>query len=169
MNFESIIQIIKGIWENSGFAALAWQNAVMILVSFIFLFLAIRKKFEPLLLVPIAFGILLANMPNAGLMADPSGIMDTSHLVEGAHWYNSGVLRLIYAGVKSSIFPCLIFMGIGAMTDFGPLLANPISLLLGAAAQLGIYVAFVIAILLGFTPSEAASIAIIGGADGPTA
>ncbi len=169
MSFDSIIQIIKGIWDGSGFAALTWQNAVMILVSFIFLFLAIRKKFEPLLLVPIAFGILLANMPNAGLMADPSGIMDTSHLVEGAHWYNSGVLRLIYAGVKSSIFPCLIFMGIGAMTDFGPLLANPVSLLLGAAAQLGIYVAFVIAIILGFTPSEAASIAIIGGADGPTA
>ncbi len=175
MSFDSIIQILKGIWENSGFAAMPWQNAVMILVSFVFLYLAIRKKFEPLLLVPIAFGILLANMPETGLMADPAGIMDASQAVEGAHWYNDGVLRLIYAGVKSSIFPCLIFMGIGAMTDFGPLLANPVSLLLGAAAQLGIYVAFVIAIALGhipsigFTPEQAASIAIIGGADGPTA
>lgn len=169
MNLTSIFEIVRGIWDGSGFSSLTWQNLVMILVSFVFLYLAIGKKFEPLLLVPIAFGILLANMPNAGLMADPAGIMDTSNIVEGAHWYNSGVLRLIYAGVKSSIFPCLIFMGIGAMTDFGPLLANPVSLLLGAAAQLGIYVAFVIAIILGFTPSEAASIAIIGGADGPTA
>ncbi len=166
---EFITEILKGIWESSGLALLEWQNAVMILVSFVFLYLAIVKKFEPLLLVPIAFGILLANMPGAGLMDDPTGLMDTSNIVEGAHWYDSGVLRLIYAGVKSSIFPCLIFLGIGAMTDFGPLLANPVSLLLGAAAQLGIYIAFVIAILLGFTPQEAASIAIIGGADGPTA
>ncbi len=170
-----IIDILKGIWESSGFAGLTWQNCVMILVSFIFLFLAIKKKFEPLLLVPIAFGILLANMPDTGLMADPAGLMDASQAVEGAHWYQDGVLRLIYAGVKSSIFPCLIFLGIGAMTDFGPLLANPISLLLGAAAQLGIYVAFIIAIALGkidaigFTPEQAAAIAIIGGADGPTA
>lgn len=166
---EFITQILSGIWESSGFALLTWQNAVMILVSVVFLYLAIVKKFEPLLLVPIAFGILLANMPGAGLMDDPTGLMDTSNIVEGAHWYDSGVLRLIYAGVKSSIFPCLIFLGIGAMTDFGPLLANPVSLLLGAAAQLGIYIAFVVAILLGFTPQEAASIAIIGGADGPTA
>ena len=164
-------EILRGIWESSGFAALEWKNAVMIGVSFVFLFLAIHPKlrFEPLLLVPIAFGILMANMPNAGLMADPAGLMDETQKVAGAHWYNDGVLRLIYAGVKSSVFPCLIFLGIGAMTDFGPLLANPISLLLGAAAQLGIYVAFVVAILLGFTPAEAASIAIIGGADGPTA
>ncbi len=175
MNIGSIIEIVKGIWESSGFASLEWQNAVMILVSLVFLFLAIKKKFEPLLLVPIAFGILLANMPETGLMADPAGIMDASQAVEGEQWYNDGVLRLIYAGVKSSIFPCLIFMGIGAMTDFGPLLANPVSLVLGAAAQLGIYVAFVFAIalgkipLIGFTPQQAASIAIIGGADGPTA
>jgi carboxybiotin decarboxylase len=170
-----IIEILKGIWESSGFAGLTWQNGVMILVSFIFLFLAIKKKFEPLLLVPIAFGILLANMPDTGLMADPAGLMDALQAVEGAHWYDDGVLRLIYSGVKSSIFPCLIFLGIGAMTDFGPLLANPISLLLGAAAQLGIYVAFIIAIALGkieaigFTPEQAAAIGIIGGADGPTA
>ncbi|MBR4727757.1 MAG: sodium ion-translocating decarboxylase subunit beta [Clostridia bacterium] len=164
-------EILRGIWESSGFSALEWKNTVMIGVSFVFLFLAIHPKlrFEPLLLVPIAFGILMANMPNTGLMADPAGLMDETQKIAGAHWYNDGVLRLIYAGVKSSVFPCLIFLGIGAMTDFGPLLANPISLLLGAAAQLGIYVAFVVAILLGFTPAEAASIAIIGGADGPTA
>ena len=166
---DFFLEIIKGIWTNSGFASLQWQQLVMILISFVLLYLAIVKKFEPLLLVPIGFGILLANLPNAGLMADPTGIMDTSNIVEGAHWYDSGVLRLIYAGVKSSIFPCLIFLGIGAMTDFGPLLANPVSLLLGAAAQLGIYIAFVLALLLGFSPEEAASIGIIGGADGPTA
>ena len=165
----NLLEILQGIWTNSGFASLQWQQLVMILISFVLLYLAIVKKFEPLLLVSIGFGILLANLPNAGLMADPTGIMDTSNIVEGAHWYDSGVLRLIYAGVKSSIFPCLIFLGIGAMTDFGPLLANPVSLLLGAAAQLGIYVAFLIALLLGFTPQEAAAIGIIGGADGPTA
>ena len=163
------MEIITQLWQNSGFALLGWKELVMILVSFVLFYLAISKKFEPLLLVPIAFGILLANLPGANLMADPTGIMDTSNIVEGAHWYDSGVLRLIYAGVKSSIFPCLIFLGIGAMTDFGPLLANPISLLLGAAAQLGVYVAFILALLLGFTPEEAAAIGIIGGADGPTA
>lgn len=164
------LEIIKGVWESSGFASLHWQQAVMILVSFLLFFLAIVKKFEPLLLVPIAFGMLLANLPEAGLMADPAGLMtELPEGVEAAHWYEDGVLRLIYAGVKSSIFPCLIFLGVGAMTDFGPLLANPVSLLLGAAAQLGIYVAFLIALLLGFTPQEAASIGIIGGADGPTA
>lgn len=163
------IEILKGIWENSGIAALTWQEGIMILVSFVLLTLAIVKKFEPLLLLPIAFGILLANLPDAGLMADPAGLMEESQKVAGAHWYDDGVLRLIYAGVKSSIFPCLIFLGVGAMTDFGPLLANPISLLLGAAAQLGIYVAFLVALLLGYTPEEAAAIGIIGGADGPTA
>ncbi|MBQ6543961.1 MAG: sodium ion-translocating decarboxylase subunit beta, partial [Clostridia bacterium] len=136
MSLQSILEIIKGIWENSGFAAMPWQNALMLLVSFGFLFLAIKKKFEPLLLVPIAFGILLANMPKTGLMDDPAGLIFQEQFEAGSHWYNDGVLMLIYAGVKSSIFPCLIFMGIGAMTDFGPLLANPVSLLLGAAAQL---------------------------------
>ena len=163
-----ILGILKGFWESSGLAVLTWREGVMILVSFVLLYLAIAKKFEPLLLLPIAFGILLANLPGAGLMDDPTGIIDplSTTIREGAHWYDIGILRLIYAGVKSSIFPCLIFMGVGAMTDFGPLLAN---LLLGAAAQLGIYVAFTIAILLGFTPQEAAAIGIIGGADGPTA
>ncbi|MBQ6932703.1 MAG: sodium ion-translocating decarboxylase subunit beta [Clostridia bacterium] len=161
--------VLQGIWESSGLAVITWQQGVMLLVSFVLLFMAIVKKYEPMLLLPIAFGMLLANLPAAGLMADPTGLMDTSNIVEGAHWYDTGVLRLIYAGVKSSIFPCLIFMGVGAMTDFAPLLANPSSLLLGAAAQLGIYIAFILAILLGFEPAEAAAIAIIGGADGPTA
>lgn len=166
-----ILGILRGFWESSGLAMLTWREGVMILVSFVLLYLAIAKKFEPLLLLPIAFGILLANLPGAGLMDDPTGIIDplSTTIREGAHWYDIGILRLIYAGVKSSIFPCLIFMGVGAMTDFGPLLANPMSLLLGAAAQLGIYVAFTLAILLGFTPQEAAAIGIIGGADGPTA
>ncbi len=165
----TFLGVLEGLWASSGFAALGWQQAVMLVVSFGLLYLAIVKKFEPMLLLPIAFGMMLANLPETGLMADPAGLMDASQKIEGAHWYDDGVLRLIYAGVKSSIFPCLIFMGVGAMTDFGPLLANPSSLLLGAAAQLGIYVAFIIAILFKFTPEEAASIAIIGGADGPTA
>ncbi len=165
----TFLGVLEGLWASSGFASLGWQQGVMLLVSFGLLYLAIVKKFEPMLLLPIAFGMLLANLPETGLMADPAGLMDAAQKVEGAHWYDDGVLRLIYVGVKSSIFPCLIFMGVGAMTDFGPLLANPSSLLLGAAAQLGIYVAFIIAILFGFTPEEAASISIIGGADGPTA
>ena len=168
-----IFEVLKGLWESSGLAALSWQNAVMIGVAFVFLFLAIKKKFEPLLLVPIAFGILLANMPGADVMKDVTGgqlgDLSGAMAVEGAHWYESGVLRILYVGVKSSVFPCLIFMGVGAMTDFGPLLSNPVSLILGAAAQLGIYIAFIIAILMGFEPAEAAAIAIIGGADGPTA
>lgn len=174
----SIINALLELLGQSQFANLAWQNWAMIGVAFFLLFLAIVKKFEPLLLVPIAFGMLLVNI-YPEIMYDP--LMTSSYtgeVVEGAHWYDTGVLRLIYMGVKSSIFPCLIFMGVGAMTDFGPLLANPSSLLLGAAAQLGIYIAFLVAIIVpegilpgfeGFTPQEAASIAIIGGADGPTA
>ena len=166
----SIINALVDLFNESNFLNLAWQNWVMILVTFVLFYLAIVKKFEPLLLLPIAFGMLLVNI-YPEIMYDP--LMMSSYegeVVEGAHWYDAGVLRLIYAGVKSSIFPCLIFMGVGAMTDFGPLLANPSSLLLGAAAQLGIYVAFLLAIVSRqFTPQEAASIAIIGGADGPTA
>ena len=168
-----ISTILTNLWEQSGFAALTWQNLVMIGVAIVFLVLAIKFKFEPLLLVPIAFGILLANLPGANIMLDTTGGQLGSYgqaVVEGAHWYDSGVLRILYTGVKSSIFPCLIFMGVGAMTDFGPLLSNPVSLLLGAAAQLGVYAAFLMAMASGqFTPQEAASIAIIGGADGPTA
>ncbi len=166
---EMIKDLVIGLWESSGLALLTWQNGVMLLVSCILLYFAIAKKCEPLLLVPIAFGILLANLPGAGIMDDAVGLFGGEAVNASGHWYDSGVLRIIYAGVKSSVFPCLIFLGIGAMTDFGPLLSNPVSLLLGAAAQLGIYLAFVIAILLGFTPQEAASIGIIGGADGPTA
>ena len=166
---EMIKDLVIGLWESSGLALLTWQNAVMLLVSCVLLYFAIAKKCEPLLLVPIAFGILLANLPGAGIMDDSVGLFGGEAVNASGHWYDSGVLRIIYAGVKSSVFPCLIFLGIGAMTDFGPLLSNPVSLLLGAAAQLGIYLAFVIAILVGFTPQEAASIGIIGGADGPTA
>lgn len=154
MNF---FEIMKVLLEQSGFAALTWRNALMFLISFILLYLAIKKKFEPLLLLPIAFGMLLANLPLAGLMN------------EGDTVYDYGVLRVIYTGIKTNVFPCLIFLGVGAMTDFGPLIANPVSLLLGAAAQLGIYTAFTLAIASGmFTANEAAALGIIGGADGPT-
>ncbi|MCH5198769.1 MAG: sodium ion-translocating decarboxylase subunit beta [Oscillospiraceae bacterium] len=169
---ELIFQVIKGLWENSGLYALTWQNIVMLLVAITFLYLGIGKKFEPLVLVPIAFGMLLANLPGADVMKDVTGGFLGSmgqEPVPGAMWYESGILRILYVGVKSSIFPCLVFLGVGAMTDFGPLLSNPVSLILGAAAQLGIYIAFLVAILLGFEPAQAAAIAIIGGADGPTA
>ena len=148
----SVVNALVEIFQESGFLSLEWQNWVMIVVSFLLLYFAIVKKYEPLLLLPIAFGMLLVNI-YPEIMADPlmlssyEGVKDPT-----AHWYDTGVLRLIYSGVKSSIFPCLIFLAIGAMTDFGPLLANPISLLLGAAAQLGIYVAFMIAILCGHVP-----------------
>lgn len=172
----SIVNALVKLFQDSGFLSLSWQNWVMIFISFALLYLAIKKKFEPLLLLPIAFGMLLVNI-YPQIMYDP--LMMSSYegeVVAGAHWYDTGVLRLIYSGVKSSIFPCLIFLAVGAMTDFGPLLANPSSLLLGAAAQLGIYIAFLIANFSGlipgfdgFTPWESAAIAIIGGADGPTA
>ena len=168
-----ISAILINLWEQSGFKLLQWENFVMIGVAIVFLVLAIKFKFEPLLLVPIAFGIVLANLPGADLMLDTTGGelgAIGAEAVAGTHWYDSGVLRIIYVGVKSGLFPCLIFLGVGAMTDFGPLLSNPVSLLLGAAAQLGVYAAFLIAIGSGqFTAQEAASIAIIGGADGPTA
>ena len=147
MNF---FNVIAELLEASGFAALTWQNIAMILVSFILFYLAIVKKFEPLLLLPISFGMFLVNLPLAGLMDE------------------GGVINIMSYGVKSNLFPCLVFMGVGAMTDFSPLIANPISLILGAAAQLGIYVAFIFATQIGFTPAEAAAIGIIGGADGPT-
>ena len=157
-----IIEAFGKLLAESGFAALSWREVVMLIVACVLLYLAIEKKFEPLLLLPIAFGMLLANLPEAGLMYDAT--------VDGGAWYQSGIIRIMYSGVKSSLFPCLIFMCIGAMTDFGPLIANPISLLLGAAAQFGIYIAFIIANATGlFTPEQAAAIGIIGGADGPTA
>ena len=157
-----ILDAFGKLFAESGFAALTWRELVMLVVACVLLYLAIGKKFEPLLLLPIAFGMLLANLPEAGLMYDATA--------DGGAWYQSGIIRIMYGGVKSNLFPCLIFMCIGAMTDFGPLIANPISLILGAAAQFGIYIAFLIANASGlFTPEQAAAIGIIGGADGPTA
>ena len=153
-----IADALKGLWETSGFMALDWRYLVMIVIAFILIYLAIVRQYEPLLLLPIAFGMLLANLPLAGLMdAAPSATEA------------GGLLYYLYQGVKLGIYPSLIFMGIGAMTDFGPLIASPSSLIMGAGAQFGIAIAFIIATALGFTSQEAASIAIIGGADGPTA
>ena len=175
INDSGIYDIIKG----------NWKSAVMILISFVLLYLAIVKQFEPLLLMPIAFGMLLTNLPLAGIMDEPIYEIisnPTYHGKAGIPIYNGdmlvgyqyikqngGLLYYLYQGVKLGIFPPLIFMGVGAMTDFGPLIANPKSLLLGAAAQLGIFLAFIVALFLGFTPAEAGAIGIIGGADGPTA
>ena len=144
-----------------------WKNAVMICISFLLLFLAIVKKYEPLLLMPIAFGMLLTNLPGAEMFH--AGLFEGGHV----HWSafsdgGAGLLDYLYLGVKLGIYPCLIFIGVGAMTDFGPLIANPKSLLLGAAAQLGIFATFIGALALGFNYMEAGSIGIIGGADGPT-
>jgi len=151
---EAIIKL----WADSGFTALTWQHVVMIIVACILVYLAVVKKFEPLLLLPIAFGVLLANLPLSGLMEAPPSSSESG-----------GLLYYLYLGVKKGVYPSLIFLGIGAMTDFGPLIARPVSFLLGAAAQFGVAAAFIVAIALGFTPAEAASIGIIGGADGPTA
>jgi sodium ion-translocating decarboxylase beta subunit len=159
MNF---IETLQKLWESSGFLYMDIPHLIMIVIACVLIYLAIAKKFEPLLLLPIAFGILLSNLPITGLTAEPV-------IVDGKVEEIGGLLYYLYQGVKLGIYPSLIFLGIGAMTDFGPLIANPSSLLLGAAAQLGIYCAFIIANLIGFTPQEAASIGIIGGADGPTA
>ncbi|MBS5520014.1 MAG: sodium ion-translocating decarboxylase subunit beta [Acidaminococcus sp.] len=147
---DAFLVALKSVLTDSGFMAFTAGNAIMILVGCILLYLAIVKGFEPLLLTPIAFGCLLANIPRTGFETDP------------------GVMQLILAGIKYEVFPPLIFMGVGAMTDFGPLLANPKTLLLGAAAQAGVFVALLGAMLLGFNVREAAAIGIIGGADGPT-
>jgi len=166
------IDALLNLWESSGLANMDWRNLVMICLSFLLIYLAIGKKFEPLLLLPIAFGMLLSNLPIADLYHPE--IFAGGHV----HWdllggsdanLAVGILDFIYLGVKLGIFPCLIFMAVGAMTDFGPLIARPSSLFMGAGAQFGISFAFIIASVLGFTSSEAASIAIIGGADGPTA
>lgn len=158
-----MLEAITNFLASTGFTALTWQSCVMILVSLVLMYLAIVKKFEPLLLLPIAFGMLLANLPLAGIMDAPK---------DGQ---TGGLLYYLYQGVKLGIYPPLIFLGVGAMTDFGPLIANPKSILLGAAAQIGIFITFIGALLLGLIPGidfgvkEAASIGIIGGADGPTA
>ena len=155
------------------FANLAenWGSLVMILVSLVLLYLAIVKGFEPLLLVGIAFGMLLTNLPGAGMYhTELWDAFIAGEIGFGEIMHDGGLLDILYIGVKAGVYPCLIFIGVGAMTDFGPLIANPKSLLLGAAAQLGIFITFVCAsTFLGFTQAEAASIGIIGGADGPTA
>lgn len=153
------LKALQTIWNTSGFANITWQQCLMILVALVLLYFAIVKKFEPMLLLPIAFGILLANLPLTGLMNGP---------VEGST-EPGGLLYYLYQGVKLGIYPSLIFLGIGAMTDFGPLIARPSGLFLGAAAQFGIFIVFIVAIALGLSPQEAASISIIAGADGPTA
>lgn len=182
--WESIV----GLWQSSGLTSLGWQNYVMILVSIVLIYLAIKKQYEPLLLLPIAFGMLLVNLFPA-IMATPSTelVSVTQYMadhggqagnyaitvLDGVEYYNvptnGGLLYYLYQGVKLGIYPPIIFLGIGAMTDFGPLIADPKSFILGAAAQIGIFLTFFGAILLGFTAPEAASIGIIGGADGPTA
>ncbi len=177
----NIGEILLNLWNQSGFAKLSagfgdggWQNLVMIIIACVLLYLGIVKKFEPLLLVGIAFGCLLTNLPGAGLyhqelwdaFMDPDSPVYHSY---GAVMREGGLLDIFYIGVKTSLYPCLIFMGVGAMTDFGPLISNPKSLLLGAAAQLGVFAAYIGAVALGFSGPEAASIGIIGGADGPSA
>ena len=165
----SYIEPIKNFLASTGFAQLAENplNLIMIAVACLLLYLAIVKKYEPLLLVPIAFGMLLTNLPGANLFH--TELYDGGHVNWAAFSESAGLIDYLYLGVKLGIYPSLIFMGVGAMTDFGPLIANPKSLLLGAAAQLGIFIAFFGALLLGFNYNEAASIGIIGGADGPTA
>ena len=160
-------------FQGMGFLNMEWQQGAMLLISFFLLYLAIKKQYEPLLLLPIAFGMLLTNLPNANMYHPElwANFLDASH--EGYHSYgyimkNAGLLDVLYIGVKAGLYPCLIFIGVGAMTDFGPLISNPKSLMLGAAAQMGIFITFFCANALGFTPAEAGSIGIIGGADGPT-
>lgn len=165
----------QGLWESTGFFNLQWGNVVMIIIACFFLFLAIKKKFEPLLLVGIAFGMLLSNIP--GPVSDwifhPDYWTSEEVAANGVDYLyvlnNGGLIDILYIGVKTSVYPCLIFLGVGAMTDFEPLLSNPKSLILGAAAQFGIYVAFFLAVCFRFSGPEAASIGIVGGADGPTA
>ena len=156
-----IVQIFNNWFDGD------WRYLVMIAIGCLLLYLAIVKQFEPLLLLPIAMGMILTNIPDAGMFH--SELFAGGHVHWQAMAENAGLLDYLYLGVKLGIYPCLIFVGVGAMTDFGPLLANPKSLLLGAAAQIGIFVTFLCAIAMGFTPEQAGSIGIIGGADGPTA
>ena len=178
-----MLEVLKNLWETSGFAQFfitqeGWKNGVMILLSFVLLYMAIKKQFEPLLLLPIAFGMLLTNLPwPGGGIFHPEWFQgEINWAALGGHYVNElsqhvdpGLFDFLYIGVKMDIFPCLIFMAVGAMTDFGPLISRPSSFFMGAGAQFGISFAFVVAILLGFSPEGAASIGIIGGADGPTA
>jgi sodium ion-translocating decarboxylase beta subunit len=152
-----ILQVLNDLWLSSGFVKMDLQHLIMIGISCSLMYAAIVKKFEPLLLLPIAFGMLLTNLPMTNIMGAPHGTEP------------GGLFYYLYKGVELDIYPPLIFLGVGAMTDFGPLLANPSSVLMGAGAQFGVFFAFTSAILMGFSPKEAASIGIIGGADGPTA
>lgn len=185
------MEILQGVWgaivdifANSGYAFFftdgGWKNLVMLLVSFVFLYFGIKKGFEPLLMIPIAFGMLLANIPGANLAVQYHDMESFIQLVaNGRVWdevnevwitgLTPGLMDFLYFGVKAGIYPPLIFLGIGTMTDFSPLIANPKSFILGAAAQFGIFFTYIGAMLLGFTPKESGAIAIIGGADGPTA
>ena len=182
------MEILQGVWgaitdivSNSGYAYFftadgGYKNLIMIFMAFIFLYLGIKKGFEPLLMVPIAFGMLLANIPGANLAVQYHDLQGFIDLMAGRMVNETtgavctpGLMDFLYFGVKAGIYPPLIFLGIGAMTDFAPLIANPSSFILGAAAQLGIFFTYVGAILLGFTPQQAGSIGIIGGAVGPTA
>ena len=171
-------EILLKLWSDSGFYAIfagftaenGWQSLVMICIACVMFYLGIVKKFEPLLMIGLAAGCLLTNLPGGELYHPElwTAFMN-GELGYGTIMHDGGLLDIFYIGVKAGVYPCLIFMGVGAMTDFGPLISNPKSLLLGAAAQLGVFVAFFGGILLGFTGPEAASIGIIGGADGPTA
>lgn len=170
---------VLAFFTSMGFMSISWQQAVMLLLSFFLLFLAIKKQYEPLLLLPIAFGMLLTNLPGADMFHEELWASFLQPVLEdgvtpnpayhsyGAILKNAGLLDVMYIGVKAGLYPCLIFIGVGAMTDFGPLIANPKSFILGAAAQLGIFITFLCA-NIWFTPAEAGSIGIIGGADGPT-
>lgn len=199
--FDYFLNSINDLWNDSGLMAMftgdGWKNAVMIAVACLLIYLAIAKQYEPLLLLPIAFGMLLVNIPMGGVMEYPKMVLEpianldkfdaATHFQQikltlengsvaeffinnqSKEYVNGGLLYYLYQGVKLGIYPPLIFLGIGCMTDFAPLIANPKSFLLGAAAQAGIFITFIGAVALGFTNEEAASIAIIGGADGPTA
>ena len=166
---EIFLGSVQKLINGSGFMNLTGGQALMILVSFVLMYLAIGRGFEPLLLLPIAFGMLLTNLPMANMYHPEIFINDTGHILWEQLGNSGGLLDYLYLGVKLGIYPPLIFLGVGCMTDFGPLIANPKSFLMGAAAQLGIFIAFFGALLLGFTGPEAGSIGIIGGADGPTA
>ena len=174
---RSVWDVILDILQSSGYAQFftgdGYKNVIMLLFAFLFLYLGIKKGFEPLLMVPIAFGMLLANLPGANLAVqyhDMAGFYELfKNMIENNGCPQPGLLDFLYLGVKTGIYPPLIFLGIGAMTDFSPLIADPKSFLLGAAAQFGIFFTYIVAIVMGFTPAEAGSISIIGGADGPTA
>lgn len=185
---QGFLESIVDLYKNSGLCYLPWQNYVMILISIVLLYLAIKKQYEPMLLLPIAFGMLLVNLYPAIMSAPSTDLVPVTDYIaahngesasyaittlQGVDYYNvptnGGLFYYLYQGVKLGIYPPLIFLGVGAMTDFGPLIANPKSFILGAAAQIGILITFIGAIFLGFSGAQSGAIAIIGGADGPTA